>query len=120
MMTKCESIDVAYRRACIAHGNTPIIKRITMHPDAFRILADECLGKLRLNWYSDGNGPHYMGISIRTAPIPSDLFIMQGRDSEVIYASYFAEESNDKISGPLGSAASTCWADKPFTQGKLP
>ena len=92
MMTKCESIDLAYRRACIAHGSEPVIKHITMHPDAFRILADECLGKARLNWYSDGNGPHYMGIALHTASIPVDLFILQGKDMEVIYAANFSDE----------------------------
>ena len=91
MITKCESIDLAYRRACIAHGRTPAIKHLTMHPDAFRILADECLGKSRLNWYSDGNGPHYMGIALHTAPIPVDLLILQGEDKEVIYAANFSD-----------------------------
>lgn len=91
MITKCESIDLAYRRACIAHGRTLVVKHITMHQDAFRILADECLGRSRLNWYSDGNGPHYMGIAIHTAPIPADLFILQGVDKEVIYAANFSD-----------------------------
>ena len=96
-MSYCQSIDMAYRRACIEHGKTPVVKHITMNPDAFRCLADECLGKSRLNWYSDGNGLHYMGIALHTAPIPKDLFIIQGRDFEVIYAAYFNKESNSEL-----------------------
>jgi hypothetical protein len=44
-----------------------------------------------MSFYSDGCGPYYMGMSVHTALIPKDLFILQGKDMEVIYADSFKE-----------------------------
>lgn len=84
-MSLAHFIDILYRQACVAHGTTPIVRRICMSPEHFRDFANETRGTSRLNWYSDGRGPHYMGMFIYTAPI-CDLVILQGQDGEVVTA----------------------------------
>jgi hypothetical protein len=85
-MSIASVIDHLYRKACVANGTTPTIKRICMHPFVFRDLAEEVRGTSRMNWYSDGQGPHFMGMKIDVAPIPGNLIILQGEDGEVVTA----------------------------------
>lgn len=85
-MSIAQFIDHAYRKACIAHGATPTVKRICISPQTFRDLAHEVRHLSHLTMYSDGQGPHYMGMAVHTAPIPDGLIILQTLDGKVIAA----------------------------------
>ena len=118
-MSISSSIDGIYRRACVTHGTTPVVKRICISPETFRQLAEEVKGKSRINWYSDGLGPYYMGMRVHTAPVPDRVIILQNSTGDVVAAGFLdlpnakdqrpaTVDSNMKQAPGGGSGASTC------------
>jgi hypothetical protein len=57
-----------------------------MSPITCRALAEECKGTGRMTWYSDGKGPHFMGMQIHTPIMPDNFVILQDLHGEVIAA----------------------------------